>query len=183
MPRLKAWGQGSEASAHRQVVQCPTGTGLCKGLEPVITNLVRAKAKILERGQRPALHRLGESGEACVPDLVAHESKFLRIAHQTKGMSQESARAKSQGMGTRQWGASTPASCPAPRWHKRSREHSCRRRRSRWTEVRAVSAAPGPRWHKHSRERSCRCPQSRSSVGQGRSVCPAPRSPPRWRGR
>ena len=116
MPSLRAWGQGSGAPAHLQLVQrpngmtcgapvcagrrarhlrwysdddelfrvlerssrskCPpsdlsltfhrpAGTGLCERLEPVITNLARAKAKNFERRQRPAgilcrwLDRLG----------------------------------------------------------------------------------------------------------------------------
>ena len=87
MPRLKAWGQGSGASAHRQLVQ------------------------------GPALNRLGESSEASIRNLVLVEPKHLHIAHQTKGMSQESVHAKSQGMGTRQPGASIPSICPAPPSH------------------------------------------------------------------
>ena len=79
---LKAWGQGSGAPAYRQVVQ------------------------------RPALNRLSESGEACVADLVASEIKALRMAHQTNALSQESAHEESQGMGTRQWGASIPSTGP-----------------------------------------------------------------------
>ena len=53
---LKAWGQGSGAPAYRQVVQ------------------------------RPALNHLSQSGEACVADLVASESKPLRMAHPIKQM-------------------------------------------------------------------------------------------------
>ena len=56
----------------------------------------------LERCQRPALHRLGKSGEACVANVIVHEPKCLRMAHHTKGMNQENAHAKSEGMGTRQ---------------------------------------------------------------------------------
>ena len=65
MPSLKAWEQGSGAPAHRQVVQ------------------------------GPALHRLCESGEAYVADLIFIQQKVLRMAHQTKGMRQESAYGKS----------------------------------------------------------------------------------------
>ena len=64
MASLRAWGQGSGAPAYRQLVQ------------------------------RPALNRLGESSKACVSNLVVVEKKFMRMAHQTKGMSpQESAHA------------------------------------------------------------------------------------------
>ena len=79
---LKAWGQGSGAPAYRQVVQ------------------------------RPTLNRRGESGEASVRNLVVVEHKLLHMAHQTKRLSQKGVYAKSQGMGTRQWGASTPSSGP-----------------------------------------------------------------------
>ena len=84
MPSLKAWLQGTGAPAHRQVVQ------------------------------GPALNCLSESGEACVADLVVVQVQLLRMAHQTKRLSQKGVYAKSQGMGTRQWGTSTPSSGPAP---------------------------------------------------------------------
>jgi hypothetical protein len=85
MPSLKAWLQGTGAPAHLQLVQ------------------------------RPALNCLSESGEACVANQVGYEVKHLRMAHPTNVLSQESAHVESQGMGTRQWGASTPATGPAPR--------------------------------------------------------------------
>ena len=85
MPTLKAWEQGSGAPAHRQVVQGPLPQCVRESLEPDIAN------------------------------LVVEEVKHLHIAHQTKHLSQESAPAKSQGMFTRHWGASTPATGPAPR--------------------------------------------------------------------
>ena len=87
MPRLKAWGQGSGAPAHLQIVQGPVGT------------------------------RRSECSEADVADLVNVESEGLRIAHQTNLPGQESVHAESQGMRVRQWGASAPSSERAPRWH------------------------------------------------------------------
>ena len=68
---LKAWGQGSGALAYRQVVQ------------------------------RPVPDCGGEGGDAGVADLITAKIKQLRMAHQTKHMSQESAYAMSQGMGTK----------------------------------------------------------------------------------
>jgi hypothetical protein len=56
---------------------------------------------LLERCQRPTPHRSGEGGDPDVADLIIDETKHLRMAHQTKHMSQESAYAMSQGMGTR----------------------------------------------------------------------------------
>ena len=92
MPSLKAWEQGSGAPAHRQVVQ------------------------------GPALNCLSESGEACVANVVVVQPQLLCMAHQTNVLRQESAHAKSQGMVTRHWGASTPATGPAPRWPQRVRQ-------------------------------------------------------------
>jgi hypothetical protein len=84
MPSLKAWLQGTGALAHLQLVQ------------------------------RPALNCLSESGEACIANVVVRKFKPLRMAHQTNVLRQESAHAKSQGMLTRHWGTSTPATGPAP---------------------------------------------------------------------
>ena len=75
MPRIKAWGQGSEAPAHLQLRHCPTGAGV------------------------------GESRYTSVADLVSVEVKVLRTArmpHQTRLSGVENAHAKSQGMGVRQ---------------------------------------------------------------------------------
>ena len=85
MPSLKAWLQGTGAPAHLQLVQRPLPQCVREGLEPDIAN------------------------------LVVVEVKHLHIAHQTKHLSQESAPAKSQGMGTRQQGAISPSSGPGPR--------------------------------------------------------------------
>ena len=113
MPSLKAWEQGSRAPAHRQVVQGSVPHRGCKGREARIADLVPTKAQRGELSQRhPALNRLGESGEASVRNLVVMERKLLHMAHQTKRLSQKGVYAKSQGMGTRQWGASTPSSGP-----------------------------------------------------------------------
>jgi hypothetical protein len=67
--------------------------------------------------QAPALHRLRESGEACIANVVAEQPQLLCMAHQTKRLSQKGVYANSQGMGTRQWGASTPSSGPGPSSH------------------------------------------------------------------
>ena len=87
MPSLRAWGQGSGAPAHRQLVQRPLPQSVRKG------------------------------DHAGVPNLVVIEVKQLHNAHETKLLRQESVHAKSQGMGTRQWGASTPSSGPRPPSH------------------------------------------------------------------
>ena len=84
MQEFRAWEQGSGAPAHRQVVQGPLPQGARKGCEAMIAN------------------------------LIVVEPKHLHIAHQTKHLSQESAPAKSQGMGTRQQGAISPSSGPGP---------------------------------------------------------------------
>ena len=75
MPRLKAWGQGSEAPAHLQLRHGPTGASV------------------------------GQSRYTCVADLVVAEFKLLRMAHmahQTKLSDQENTHAKAQGMSPRQ---------------------------------------------------------------------------------
>jgi len=97
-----------------------------EGLEPGIADLVRAEAQTGQLVQGPSLNRLSESGEACVADLVVSEFKHLLMADQTNVLSQESAPAKSQGMGTRQQGAISPPSGPGPRsqlphWHTHRR--------------------------------------------------------------
>ena len=74
----------------------------------------RANEENLELWEGPTLNRLGESGEASVRNLVEIERKLLHMTHQTKRLSQKGVYAKSQGMGTRQWGASTPSSGPGP---------------------------------------------------------------------
>ena len=51
MASLRAWGQGNGAPAYLQVVQ------------------------------RPALHRLSESGETCIANVVAIKEKCLHMAH------------------------------------------------------------------------------------------------------
>ena len=56
---------------------------------------------LLERWQRPALNRLGQSSEACIANFVVFELKSLYMAHPTNFQSHESAHAKSKGMGTR----------------------------------------------------------------------------------
>ena len=85
MPSLKAWGQGSGAPAHLQLVQ------------------------------RPALHRLGEICRrlVVVEKELLEGSKALRPASPiccSKCSGQRMP--KSQGMGTRQWGASSPVAPP-----------------------------------------------------------------------
>jgi len=67
----------------------------------------------LQLVQGPTLNRLSQSGEACVANFVAVQ--ILCMAHQTKRLSQKGVYANSQGMGTRQWGASTSSSGPGPR--------------------------------------------------------------------
>ena len=84
MPSLRAWGQGSGAPAHLQVVQRPAGTCVSKGLHPFVADFIGAQVECLKQGQRPALNRLGESGEACVTNLVPIEIKLLRMAHSKK---------------------------------------------------------------------------------------------------
>ena len=66
-------------------------------------------------GERPLPQGARKGCEAMIADLIVVEPKLLHMAHQTKHLSQESAPAKSQGMGTRQWGASAPSSGPGPR--------------------------------------------------------------------
>ena len=102
MPSLRAWEQGSGEPTYRQVVQGPLGHSAREGLHPDVTDLIVVQVELLELWERPVLHRLGKSGEACVANVVAAERKCLHMAHQTNVQSQESAHAKSQGMGTRQ---------------------------------------------------------------------------------
>ena len=115
MQSLKAWGQGDGAPAHRQLIQGPLGQSVRESRNPIITDPVAVEVETLKLREGLALNRLSESGEACVADLVAAELKQLRMADQTNVLSQESAHVESQGMGTRQWGASAPSSGPGPR--------------------------------------------------------------------
>ena len=82
---------------------------------------VATQVDVGARCQGPALHRLGEGSVACISNLVVLKPKTLHMAHQTNLQNQKSAHAKSQGMGTRQWGASSPVTFLAPRWTLRLR--------------------------------------------------------------
>ena len=115
MPRLNAGGQGSEAPAHRQLCHCPRGARIGKGGEAGVANLVPGEAEGGDLRQCPTGARLGQSRYACIADLVVTEVKLLRtahMAHQTKLSDLENVCAKSQGMGSWQWGASSPATGP-----------------------------------------------------------------------
>ena len=115
LPSLKAWEQGSGAPAHRQVVQGPTGTSRSERRETDVPDLVRGQFELFKSWEGPLPQCVREGLEPYIANLVVVEAKHLHIAHQAKHLSRESAPAKSQGMGTRQPGASTPSSRPGPR--------------------------------------------------------------------
>ena len=79
MPRFEAWGQGSGAPAHLQLVQGPTGTGRSEGGEAHIANLITAQADVGAISQRPVPKRRGESGDSLVPNLFLGEAKQGQI--------------------------------------------------------------------------------------------------------
>ena len=100
MPRLKACGQGSEAPAHRQLRQCPTGKGTRERLEPLVSDLVFVKVEACELRQGATGTGVRESRCACIRDLVAVEVELLcKGVYRTSNKTSEPGECVCQGSG------------------------------------------------------------------------------------
>jgi hypothetical protein len=72
---LKAWGQGTGAPAHRQVVQGPAPNRGGKGRHADVADLITAQKEYGALWERPAPHRGGKGGDADVTDGVEGENE------------------------------------------------------------------------------------------------------------
>ena len=153
MLSLKAWGQRSEAPAHLQLRHCPTGS------------------------------RLGKRLNARVADLVSLEVKRLcraSTANQTKLSGLKNVCANSEGMGARQWGASSPVTAPWPLCRRHRQKPLRPRQRSGCCRGRA-SAHGGVYQTKLLSQENARAKAQGLGARQWRASAPLSAPVPRWR--